>query len=60
MGVQRHLKVLGIFSRLFYRDNKAQYLNDIPLVKQYLINTCQQYDELTPLADILAFLDSQE
>ena len=59
MGVQRHLKVLGIFSRLFYRDNKEQYLNDIPLVKQYLIETCEQYDELAPLADILHSVHSE-
>lgn len=53
MGVQRHLKVLGIFSRLFYRDNKDQYLPDMPLTYKYLIETCRQYTELTPLAKIL-------
>ncbi len=53
MGVQRHLKVLGIFSRLYFRDNKDQYLNDIPLTYEYLLNTCEQYDELQGLADIL-------
>lgn len=58
MGVQRHLKILGIFSRLFYRDNKTQYLNDIPLTKQYLTDTCQQYDELAPLAEILVSLEN--
>lgn len=36
MGVQRHLKVLGIFARLYHRDNKAGYLNNIPLVRHYL------------------------
>ena len=36
IGIQRHLKVLGIFCRLNYRDNKGQYLNDIPLVLSYL------------------------
>jgi len=36
MGVQRHLKVLGIFARLNYRDGKAAYLNDMPRVMEYL------------------------
>ena len=53
MGVQRHLKVLGIFSRLFYRDGKDQYLLDMPLTYKYLLETCQQYPELMPLAKIL-------
>ncbi len=53
MGAQRHLKVLGIFSRLFFRDGKDQYLNDLPLTYKYLLNVCHQYQELAPLADIL-------
>lgn len=53
MGIQRHLKVLGIFSRLYFRDNKDQYLNDIPLTYEYLINTSEQYVELQGLTDIL-------
>jgi len=53
MGVQRHLKVLGIFSRLFYRDNKDQYLADMPLTHGYLMNTCAKYDELQDLEKIL-------
>ena len=53
MGAQRHLKVLGIFSRLFFRDGKDQYLGDLPLTYQYLLNTSKQYKELNPLADIL-------
>lgn len=53
MGVQRHLKILGIFCRLFYRDKKAQYLNDLPLTKKYLMETCADYNELIPLLDIL-------
>ena len=53
MGVQRHLKVLGIFARLNYRDGKSQYLNDLPLTLKYVIDTCSQYDELKPLLDLL-------
>ncbi len=50
MGVQRHLKVLGIFARLNYRDGKAAYLQDLPLVLDYTLNVCAQYPELQPLA----------
>lgn len=53
MGVQRHLKVLGIFSRLNYRDGKAAYLNDMPLVMQYLRTACERYRELRPLLNLL-------
>jgi aminoglycoside/choline kinase family phosphotransferase len=52
MGVQRHLKVLGIFCRLNYRDGKAQYLNDLPLTLKYVLDSCAQYDELTPLLEL--------
>lgn len=50
MGVQRHLKVVGIFSRLALRDGKTGYLADIPRVAGYLIKTCRRYRELQPLA----------
>ena len=53
MGLQRHLKVLGIFARLFHRDGKDGYLKDIPLVLQYAIATANRYIELKPLARIL-------
>jgi len=53
MGVQRHLKILGIFVRLYLRDNKDQYLNNLPLVEKYLIDTSQRYQELFPLRNIL-------
>ncbi|MCW8830352.1 MAG: phosphotransferase, partial [Gammaproteobacteria bacterium] len=53
MGVQRHLKVLGIFARLNYRDGKAQYLNDLPLTLKYVIDACARYDELNPLQKLL-------
>lgn len=53
MGVQRHLKVLGIFARLNYRDGKAAYLNDMPLVMHYLRKACERYRELDPLLNLL-------
>lgn len=55
MGVQRHLKVLGIFCRLYYRDGKDQYLADLDITYRYLINTCQHYPELNSLAEVLLF-----
>lgn len=53
MGVQRHLKVLGIFSRLYHRDGKAGYLQDLPRVARALHQTCRRYRELQPLAGLL-------
>ncbi len=52
-GLQRHLKNLGIFSRLHHRDGKSGYLGDIPLVLEYIHATCELYAELTPLAAFL-------
>jgi hypothetical protein len=49
MGLQRHLKVLGIFARLHYRDAKEHYLNDIPVVLDYTMKVLQRYNELGPL-----------
>ena len=53
MGVQRHLKILGIFARLSIRDKKNQYLEDIPLVEKYLWNTICRYKNLFPLRNLL-------
>ena len=53
MGVQRHLKVLGIFARLYHRDGKTGYLQDLPLVLRYLREACGRYRELRPLAQLL-------
>ena len=50
MGVQRHVKVAGIFARLWHRDGKAAYLGDIPLVLRYLLEVLPGYPELAPLA----------
>ncbi len=57
MGAQRHLKVLGIFARLYHRDGKDGYLKDMPLVFKYLLKTCQRYRELHPLARLLDKLE---
>ena len=52
-GLQRHLKVLGLFCRLCYRDGKAQYLGDLPLVWRYVISVARAHHEIAPLADLL-------
>lgn len=49
MGIQRHLKVIGIFSRLHLRDNKSSYLNDIPRIMRYLLDATGRYEEFEPL-----------
>ena len=45
MGLQRHIKVLGIFARLYLRDGKSTYLGDLPLVIRYSLEVAQQYPE---------------
>jgi hypothetical protein len=59
MGVQRQLKVLGIFARLFHRDGKAGYLADMPRVMGYLRTACARYDELKPLRLLLDTLENR-
>lgn len=51
LGLQRHIKVLGIFARLNLRDGKTDYLNDLPLVLRYTLEVADQYAELRPFAD---------
>ncbi|MHB1950548.1 MAG: aminoglycoside phosphotransferase family protein [Acidiferrobacteraceae bacterium] len=53
MGVQRHLKVAGIFARLNYRDGKPGYLADIPRVLAYIEEVLPVYPELAPLSEIM-------
>jgi aminoglycoside/choline kinase family phosphotransferase len=53
MGVQRHIKVLGIFARLFHRDGKDGYLKDMPLVMDYLRRACGRYNGLGGLLRLL-------
>ena len=56
IGVQRHLKVIGIFARLHHRDGKPRYLADVPRFLGYLEDVLPQYPELAPLASLLARL----
>jgi aminoglycoside/choline kinase family phosphotransferase len=66
IGLQRHIKVLGIFARLYYRDGKAQYLKDLPRVLRYTRDTALNYAETAEFADFIAkriepeFLNAQE
>lgn len=46
-GLQRHLKVLGIFSRLKIRDHKPQYINDIPRIMDYVLDVTARYPEFS-------------
>lgn len=57
MGVQRHLKVIGIFARICHRDGKPQYLKDVPRFFTYIREVAPRYTEFTPL---LKLLDSVE
>lgn len=57
MGIQRHLKVLGIFARLYHRDHKDAYLKNMPLVMNYLRKACERYRELHPLFGLLDQLE---
>ena len=59
MGVQRHIKVLGIFARLYHRDGKAGYLKDMPLVFEYLYKACARYVDLKPMQVLLEELHSE-
>jgi N-acetylmuramate 1-kinase len=65
MGLQRHIKVLGIFARLYYRDGKAGYLKDLPRVLDYARATAMAYPETAEFAEFLtkhvdpAFLAAQ-
>jgi aminoglycoside/choline kinase family phosphotransferase len=66
IGLQRHIKVLGIFARLYYRDGKAQYLKDLPRVLRYTQDTAANYAETAEFAGFIAqriepeFLNAQE
>ena len=58
MGIQRQLKVVGIFCRLNYRDGKNNYLHDIPQTLDYLFRVCARYPEFEALLQLLTRLDS--
>lgn len=57
MGLQRHLKVLGIFARINYRDGKPKYLADTPRFMNYVRQTGGRYDDLKPLMKLLDQLE---
>lgn len=53
IGAQRHIKVLGIFARLWYRDGKPGYLRDLPLTLNYVRDTCARYSQLSGLSGFI-------
>ncbi len=59
MGLQRHLKVLGIFARLYHRDGKDGYLKDLPLVMEYTRKAAGRYNALAPLIRLLDELEEK-
>jgi aminoglycoside/choline kinase family phosphotransferase len=59
MGLQRHIKVLGIFARLYHRDGKDAYLKDMPLVMEYTRRAAGRYSELKPLLRLLDALEDK-
>lgn len=60
MGLQRHLKILGIFSRLYHRDGKKNYLNDIPVVLEYVLRTGRRYRDFIPLVRLIETLTGNQ
>lgn len=59
MGLQRHIKVLGIFSRLYLRDGKDGYLKDIPLTLKYVLETGSRYEETKELVALLTHITKE-
>jgi len=53
VGLQRHIKVLGIFARLYYRDGKPQYLKDLPRVLRYILDAAANYAETAEFAGFI-------
>lgn len=60
MGLQRHLKVLGIFCRLNYRDGKARYLEDLPRFLNYARKVAERYHGLGSLLRLLDVLENRQ
>jgi N-acetylmuramate 1-kinase len=60
MGIQRHIKVLGIFARLAIRDGKHQYLADMPLVMRYCMAAVKRYAALGPLSRLMAQVEGEQ
>jgi len=55
MGLQRHIKILGIFARLAIRDGKEGYIKDIPLTLKYVIDVASKYPELASFVKLLKY-----
>lgn len=60
MGMQRHLKAIGIFSRLKYRDGKSSFLKDIPRTYSYIVEVCNHYPDLAIFSETMAKLHVHE
>jgi aminoglycoside/choline kinase family phosphotransferase len=60
MGLQRHLKVLGIFARIHYRDGKPGYVEDTPRFVRYVRAVAARYNELAPLAQLFDEIEKQQ
>ena len=60
MGLQRHLKVLGIFARIRYRDGKSGYVEDTPRFLRYARAVCERYRELAPLVGLFDRLENRQ
>ncbi|WGS50406.1 phosphotransferase [Paraburkholderia sp. D15] len=59
MGLQRHIKVLGLFCRIHYRDGKAHYMNDLPRFIGYARKVAERYAPLRPFAKLLDDLEGR-
>lgn len=60
MGLQRHLKVLGIFARLNYRDGKDRYLADLPRVLDYVVKAARRYIAMDPLTRLIDRVENHQ
>ena len=58
MGLQRHIKVLGTFARLYLRDGKSAYLDDLPMVLTYVRDVLQQYQHEPALAQFAVWFEA--
>ena len=60
MGLQRHIKVLGIFARLWHRDGKENYLKDMPLVLDHMLEVLARYVDLAPFARLVQEIEERK
>ncbi len=60
MGLQRHIKVLGIFARLYHRDGKDNYLKDMPLVLGHVLEVLARYVDLAPFARLVQEIEQRK